>query len=318
MFDIITIGSATVDAFVDTASNLFKGKKHLSVPFGSKVLIKDLRFEVGGGGVNTAIAFCRMGFKTGFIGKMGQGNNSERILKVLRQEKVTPLVVRIKGRTGFSIILDAQGYERIVLIFRGSNDDLRYDEIKRKNLQTNWFYFGTMLGESFKTQEKLAQYAKKHHIKIMFNPSSYLAQRGKAYLQNILRYVNILIVNKEEAQGIVKKNKNIKQLLKELILTGPEIAVITNGKNGAWSSDGQSIYFIRTQPVKKVETTGVGDAFASGFLSALIKRGDLALAMQVGLVNAQNVLRFYGARNKLLSWSEAMEAVKKAPPVNSF
>jgi hypothetical protein len=52
MYDIITIGSATVDAFVNTGSRLFKGvkKNYVRVPFGSKILVKELRFDVGGGG----------------------------------------------------------------------------------------------------------------------------------------------------------------------------------------------------------------------------------------------------------------------------
>jgi len=59
-FDIITAGSATVDIFVDTGSDLFRrGKERgiVEVPFGSKIIAKSVHFDTGGGGTNTAVAF---------------------------------------------------------------------------------------------------------------------------------------------------------------------------------------------------------------------------------------------------------------------
>ena len=89
MYDVITVGSATVDAFVDTENKLFIGKKRIHVPFGSKLLIKDLRFDIGGGGTNCAVAFSRLGLKTGYVGKIGVGTNSQRIVNLLKKEKIS-------------------------------------------------------------------------------------------------------------------------------------------------------------------------------------------------------------------------------------
>ena len=50
-FDIVTFGSAVVDVFVDT--DIAEKNKFISYPVGSKILIKDLKFDVGGGGTNT-------------------------------------------------------------------------------------------------------------------------------------------------------------------------------------------------------------------------------------------------------------------------
>ena len=90
MYDVITVGSATVDAFTNTGKKLFKkGKKdYVQVPFGSKILVEQLKFDIGGGGTNTAVALSRLGLKTSYIGSMGQGNNSQRIKTLLTNSSV--------------------------------------------------------------------------------------------------------------------------------------------------------------------------------------------------------------------------------------
>lgn len=301
MYDIITIGSATVDAFVNTGSRLFKRAKqgYVKVPFGSKILVKELRFDVGGGGTNTAVALARLGLRVAFLGKVGVGNNSERVLKLLKKEKVdTSLVQRESGRTGFSIILDAYGHDRTILAFKGSNNDLRLSEIPKKKLNTRWFYFCSMMGDSFKTLKGLAVFAKKRNIKIMFNPSSYMTKEGLGYIKRILSKSSILVLNKEEA-GMLTKG-NVKKMLKRLYKEGPGIVVITEGNKGASAYDGERFYSVEAHNIKVLETTGAGDAFGAGFLAGIIRKNDVDFALRLGQREAEGVIRHYGAKNNLL------------------
>ena len=147
MFDVITVGSGTVDVFVETGSKLFKKamvkKEHgcVLVPFGSKIVIDELRFNIGGGGTNTAVALQRLGLKTAWLGKIGSDENSENILKLLKKEKVsTKLVCSDDKGAGYSVILDAEGYDRTILTYKGSNNDLRFDDINIRKLKTRWLY----------------------------------------------------------------------------------------------------------------------------------------------------------------------------------
>lgn len=312
MYDVITVGSATVDAFTNTGKKLFKkGKKdYVQVPFGSKILVEQLKFDIGGGGTNTAVALSRLGLKTSYIGSMGQGNNSQRIKTLLKKEKIDcSFIQSCKGRTGFSIILDAQGHERTILVFKGNNDNLEFNQINQSKLKTKWFYFSAMLNQSLKTQIKLAQYAKKHHIKIAYNPSSYLAKKGVKLIKPILEKTNLLILNREEAEYLVK-GKNIKDILKNLKKLGPEIAIVTEGHKPTYAIDKEYIYKIIPDNIKVVEATGAGDAFASSVLAGLIKKEDLEFSLKLGLANSQSVITHYGAKNKLLTYKEALKESK--------
>jgi ribokinase len=174
MYDVVTLGSGTVDAFVQTGNRLFRGKKRISVPFGSKIVSDDIHFDVGGGGTNTAVSFSRLGLKVAYLGKIGSGPNSQRVRDLLRKEKVdVSHIPRCRGRTGFSIILDAKGHDRTIITYKGSSDDLKFSEVKLGKLKTRWLYSSSMMNESFATLERLVAWAHKRGIGVMFNPSSY-------------------------------------------------------------------------------------------------------------------------------------------------
>src|SRR3989344_1059516 len=119
MYDVITVGSATLDVFAKTKfSELIKimdskGETDLlAYPTGSKILIEELEFTTGGGGTNAAVALSRLGHKTAWLGKLGKDENSDYILKKLKEEKVDSLAVRGKAYGGYSIILDSIEHDR--------------------------------------------------------------------------------------------------------------------------------------------------------------------------------------------------------------
>jgi ribokinase len=247
MFDVICVGSSTVDAFAKTEfCEMLHDKKNRQViayPVGAKILVKEMNFTIGGGGTNSAVALSRLGLRTAYLGKMGTKENSKRIINGLKKEKVnTSLIVRSeKARTGYSIVLDSKNHDRTILAFKGSNNDLGINEISLKKLRTKWFYFSTLLGKSYKTLEKLADYAEKNRIKIAFNISSYLAKKGPSYLKRILKKTEILVLNREEASILVGK-AGIETLFKRLHKLGPKIISITEGKKGVYVFSNNCIY----------------------------------------------------------------------------
>ncbi len=316
MFDIITVGSATVDVFAKTESGLIKIKttkeeeEFIAYPSGTKILISSLSFETGGGGTNTAVAFSRLGLNTAFLGKLGNDENSKRILELLKKEDVEFIGTRGKLPTGYSVILDSIEDDRTILTYKGSNSDLKFSEIKKELLRAKWFYFSSMVGKSFSCLEKLADYAARNNIKIAFNPSSYLAEKGSIFIKSILTRTEILVLNKEEAFDLVGKNP-IEDTIKNLTILGPKIAIITDGKNGAYAYDRETFYYMPANKLKVKETTGAGDAFASGFVAGYILKRDICFALNIGMANASSVVKYIGAKNKLLTLKEALSEKKK-------
>ncbi len=313
MFDIITVGSALLDTFVSTELGEIKkdNKKLIAYPVGSKILIKDLKFLIGGGGTNTAVSFSRLGFKTAFLGKIGNDKNGDEILNLLKKEKVKFIGVR-EGITGYSIILDSKEHNRTILTYKGTSDKLKYKEISLNKLKTSWFYFSSMLSDSLITQKDLIKFASWADIKIAFNPSMYQIRKDINSVKTILKKTSILVLNKEEASLLVKKKK-IEDILEFSHLLGPKIVCVTDGKRNIYAYNGSLMYTLKPHDLKIKERTGAGDSFASGFVAGFIKEDEIEFALQLGLANAESVVKYFGAKNKLLEWNEALKKIEKDP-----
>ena len=316
MYDVITVGSATIDVFAKTEAELINikhGKEEetlIAYPSGTKILINNLDFHTGGGGTNTSVAFSRLGLKTAFLGRLGNDNNADLILQELNKEKIDFIGIIGKIQTGYSVVLDSIEEDRTILTYKGANSNLKFSEIKKSRLKTKWLYFSSMMGESYKTLEKLAELAKKKKIMVAFNPSSYLAKEGTVFLRKLLKNVDLLILNKEESEYLVGHNPTI-ELLKNLSILGPKYTIITDGKNGANAYDGEFHYYIKSNKVRIKETTGAGDSFASGLVAGLVYKNDLKFGLNLGMANATSVIKHMGAKNKLLKYNEALKEMKK-------
>ncbi|MBW2977413.1 carbohydrate kinase family protein [Candidatus Woesearchaeota archaeon] len=308
MFDVITIGSATVDVFATIP------KKFKQIKLGDKVLITDLKFETGGGGLNSAVALRKMGLRTAFLGKIGHDHNAFKVLHELKKEKVEVIkTAPAEERTSYSFIQQStKERDRVIYTFKGASDHLSTKEIDLKKLKTKSIYMATMLKQSFTTCEKIAQFAKKNNINLLFNPSTYLAAQGKTKLKKILDAATILVLNKSEAKLLLKtKNNNIDFLLKSLKRLGPKIIVITEGPKGMHAYNGTYSYSMQAYKVNVVSVAGAGDAFSSGFLAGIHKKQDISHALELGMANAASVIQYYGTKNKLLTYKEALQFIKK-------
>ncbi|MFC1733840.1 carbohydrate kinase family protein [candidate division KSB1 bacterium] len=321
-YDIITVGSATIDVFVDTHSDKVMGEKKghsllTCYPLGSKILIKELKFTTGGGATNTAVSFSRLGLKAAYLGNIGNDSNGDKIIKELKKEKINFIGTKSNDLTNYSVILDSVKHDRTILAYKGASSKLDFNRLDKGKLKTKWFYFSSLKGKAFQTSVKLMRYAKKNNIKVAFNPSTYEVSEGMRKLKPLLDCTDVIIFNREEASILLKKRKqeNIKKLLQGVRKLGPKIVVITEGKKGAYCSDGINMYFIKPRKVKVVETTGAGDAFASTFIAGLAKGKDIEFSLRFALANSESVIQHYGAKNKLLSWNNALREMKKCSKV---
>ncbi len=315
MYDVITAGSAVVDAFFYTNVKeiSINNIKEICYPAGAKILIKKSHFFTGGGATNTAVAFSRLGFKTGCIIKVGNDSNGKKILKELKNEKIDFLgKISKNDHTDFSVILDSYEHERTIFNYKDASNKLKYSDINFKKLNTKWFYFSSLMDQSFITLKKLAGFAKEHNIKVALNTSQYLAEKGPKILKPILDATNILILNKEEAELLIGKDK-IENLLKKIFHLGIEIVCITDGKNGSYVYDGSYLYYQYPHNIKIVERTGAGDAYASTFVAGMIKKNDIEFAMDIALANAESIITHMGAKNILLSYPRTLKIIKKHP-----
>ena len=340
MCDVVTIGSATMDVFVEcedanivSVSTKNKKSEFMSYPYGSKVEISDFSSQVGGGGVNTACNFSNLGFKTCAMFKVGDDIYSEGILSFLKDKKIDMncIVQDPKMSTGFSIILVSFQGDRTVLAHRGANgkikkSDINFEAIKKAKL----VYIAPLNGDSTKVLDDIVNFAKENDVKVCFNAGTSSIKKGFNYMKKILENAHIVVMNKEEASmatGIqvrpdTSKEKfsdelvhpDIKEMFGKLKVRDYQVIVITDGGHGAYAYDGKKYYFCPAFDGPVVSTLGAGDAFASTFCAALAKSDlDIGKSLMYGSVNSSGVVSEFGATQGLLTFEEIETKLMEHP-----
>lgn len=303
-YNVISVGSGLVDAFFYTEAKEKEGK--ICFPVGTKITVDKIKFSIGGGGINTSMCLSNIGLKAGFLGKIGRGYNSKIILRELKRNNVNFLGKESKEHAGYSVVLETDKNHRTILTYKGASDNLSYEEIDLKKLNCDWFHFTSMSGESFKSQKKIALFAKRNKIRLSFNPSSYQIKYGVDYLRPILKYTDFLSLNKEEAHSLVGKADPHKKLHN----LGPKIVCITDGGKGGCVSDGIYKYNFAAKKVKVREKTGAGDVFASSFIAGIIKSSDLEIAIKSAILNSAHFISTSKPKTGFLKWSEIEKRIK--------
>ncbi len=314
MYDIITFGSAAQDIYLKSASfKVLKDDKSfltgegICLSFGSKIEVEDIVFTSGGGGTNTAATFSKQGYKTAFCGAIGADAAGLEIVRELRHLAIdTKFVVKKKEKhTNQSVIISGLGGDRTILIYRGASDVLTAVDIPWKKMKkAKWFYLAPLTGLLCDRFEDIVNFAHDNGIKIAVNPSMQQLSLPEEKLKNILKKVDILFLNQEEASFFTKISfKDEKSIFIEIDKICPGVSVMTRGGDGVIVSDGKYLY--SAFPNKDriiVDTTGAGDSFASGFLADYIRfNGDIEKAIQLGLANSEANLSQIGAKTGLLS-----------------
>jgi len=308
-FDIISIGSATVDIFVQSDKFVVKKDKNfpsgssLSVDFPSKPEISQFLISSGGGATNSAVAFSRLGLKSVPVSLVGRDLLQNYITADLKAAKIptTFLASSAKEKTDFAVILVAPHGGRTILVNRGPTrlQEKHFHFSKIKN--TDWFYITSLEG-NLNLLEKLIGFAKEHGIKISLNPGSREISQSHKLLP-LLKFVDFLLLNKQEAESLVSCPFGQKTFFKKIQSLGPLHTAVTCGRQGAHLLSRQHNYFSPIVKSKTIDETGAGDAFGSTFVAGLIYQLPPDQALFWAIKNSASVVSQFGAKTGLLTLS---------------
>ncbi len=322
MYDIITIGSATRDVFIRSAAMEITDCDHSPTgadacfPLGSKIDVQDMVMETGGGATNAAVTFSRLGLRTATVTAVGDDANGRDILAALKADGVsTALVQTDRARqTAFSVIILSGSGERTILVHRGASENIRPDLIPWSKLKAKWFYI-TSLGGKIEVLQQLLEQADRHGIRVAWNPGGQELRNGWEKLAIFIRQVDVFNINLEEAMLLTDtRSRSVRRLLAPLRRLPRLATIITDGINGAYADDGKRAWHSGVvQDIRRINTTGAGDAFGSGLVAALARKADLPQALAVGTLNASGVVQQMGAKRGILRKYPSPRDIKKIP-----
>lgn len=340
MYDFITIGSATVDAFVEcddadivSVSTKTMKTEFMAYPYGAKLEIDSFNTAVGGGGLNAAANLANLGFNTSAIFKIGEDFQGKSIMKRVQDANVNTdnIIVSKDEMSGFSIILLSFQGNRTVLAHRGTNGTIKDKEINYEAIKNSkWIYVAPLNGKSGAVLDKIAQFAEENNTNIIINPGSSSLKKGIKYFEKILATAEVVLLNKEEASLVTKIevrpdtkeehfskeviHPDIKSMLDKLKNMGAKIVIITDGKHGVYANDGNKYYRCPEFPANVVSTLGAGDAFSSTFVGALeYTKWDIEKSLKMASVNAASVVSNFGAQEGFLKFEEIEQKLSATP-----
>lgn len=245
----------------------------------------------GGSAANVAHFAACNGTATRFVGCIGDDPLGESLVGQLARSGVDVQVQR-RGRTGSIIVIVHQDGERSMLTDRGVAIELQgidtsvLDEVRILHIPA----YSLVLEPIATSAIELARVARERGVSLSIDASSaaVLEHFGPDRFRQLIDEMGprYLLCNDDEAR-VLRADDGVQ---------GSEVVVI---KRGA-----QPVKVITTDgreeiPVAKVaeirDTTGAGDAFAAGFLGAMLTNPDLRSAVQAGNALASRVLASPGA-----------------------
>ncbi len=122
MFDIISVGDATEDVFLqlkEASVHCEEGtsKCTICMDFATKIPVDRVDKLIGGNAANTAVGASRLGMKSAFYCVLGKDEQGELIKRMLAKDHVILDYVQLKKntKTNYSVVLN-YGPERTILV----------------------------------------------------------------------------------------------------------------------------------------------------------------------------------------------------------
>ena len=128
---------------------------------------------------------------------------------------------------------------------------------------------------------------------IILDTMNFWMDNALAELMKVIKRVDIIIINDEEALQLSKKD-TLFAAANKILSFGPKQIVIKKGEHGAMLFDESRFFTVPAFPVKKViDPTGAGDTFAGGFAGYLSQLDKINFeAMKLAVVHGTVMASF--------------------------
>lgn len=316
-YDVYGIGNAIVDfmVFVDDLilNEIFLSKGHMTLSSSREqaTLIhflenQSLKFYMNSGGsaANTMITIVRAGGSAFYTGKIAKDPYGEfyrmNLIEAGVEFDVHPLD-ESHGSTASCIVLVTPDAERTMSTHLGVSVLLKEEDIKEDIIKdSSIIYIEGYLWTNETTRnaaKKAIEIAKTYKIPVSFTFSDgFVVQQ---YKQDFYEHIkngdfNIVFMNSDEAKYFIE-SQSMENILNELKKFS-NLFYVTASEKGSYVINQNDVQLISGFPVKPLDTTGAGDAFAGGVLFGLTHHYDIYQSAKIGNFLASEIVQIQGAR----------------------
>jgi ribokinase len=341
---VTTIGGAMIDSIAIVAPDRIErmGLKNAETSYllleeGKKTEAETISTHCGGGAVNAAVCFARLGFDTSALLKLGQDQRADQILTRLAAEKISTRFASRDDRlpTGAAVLVSSHERNAAVFAFRGANTLLEPADLKDDAFGVDLVNVSGLSNKSADCFPLIVSKAKAAKARLSVNPGiRQLSLQSGGFLK-LLADVDVLSINRTEADALVaqvvgkageggpKLDGDLPALAKRgfhgggfevsmarffatLLGFGVRHVIVTDGGRGAYAaSSGEIVHCLATSgPI--AGTAGAGDAFVATFAAFITAGKPVGEALQRAAINSGSVIEHPDTQSGLLT-SKALD-----------
>jgi sugar/nucleoside kinase (ribokinase family) len=260
-FDFVAFGENSLDTVALSSSPIASARK---------IHLRSLVELPGGQAATAAVCCARLGWRSRYVGVVGDDAAGRRVRDSLSADRVeTVVLTRTGGRTRRAIVIvDESSGDRLVLHDRDPALDLAPGEIPE-----SVFADARILlvdGSDPDQSIRAAQAARAAGVRTLVD-----VDRAGARVADLLALIDVVIVPGEvvlSLSGVPELGRGLAVLGQE---TGAAAVIATLGAAGAvaWAGGREVSARVNARSdVRVVDTTGAGDAFRAGFAAAWLGR----------------------------------------------
>ena len=273
---ILVIGELNVDI---VATGLRSPPK-----IGGEILAEKCELTLGSASAIFAVGMAKLGHRVTFFSHVGRDYFGDFCLRTLKQSGVSTGHVTRKAdeKTGVTIALSGKR-DRALVTYAGAVATFKADSInetvmsRHDHLHLTSYYLQTALRPSF---AQLLRQAKALGLTTSFDPNSDPGDKWSRNINAVLKYTDVLFLNELEAMKLTR-SKTLNGALKTL---GAKVlcAVIKRGNRGATAIQNEEVFNDPGFRIRTIDTTGAGDSFDAGFMSAYLRKAPVAECLRIG------------------------------------
>jgi len=288
MLDLISIGALNIDLIARVSRFPVADEE---------VAVQDLEISHGGSAANVAVGVSRLGYSSGFVGMVGSDQFGEMLIEDLKREGVdVSHLIRTEGNSGLVFAVINPAGERILYSSTGVSSKfdrslMPVDYIKG----ARFLHLTSIIGEkAIDTLEFASSVACDNNIKVILDPGSMLAEKGCKALSGILG--NCYLITPSQIEANMLTGLQGEDAGRRLLEYGPKAVIITGGAEGCLLITKDLTRDVPALRSKAVDTTGAGDSFAAGLISAFLENKGLEEATEFATLVASISVTRRGAR----------------------
>jgi Sugar kinases, ribokinase family len=251
---------------------------------GTEILAQDCELTLGSASAIFAVGMSKLGHPVTFVSQVGRDTFGDFCITALKQLGIATgnVLRKANEKTGVTLALSGK-QDRALVTYPGAIASLTADRVNDRllkahdHLHLTSYYLQKRLQPRF---GEILQHAKAIGLSTSFDPNSDPSDRWNNAINSVLKYTDILFVNEREAIKLTKA-KTAHAALKVLGVKVPCV-VVKRGPKGAIAVQHNELFTDSGFRVKALDTTGAGDSFDAGFLSAYLMKQPVSECLRFG------------------------------------